>query len=164
MIRSIVQVCEDIVHVDPLSPCQPIPQPPVSRTKARTKKSNHPGTVRITESHASTKPYPHWWTETEESRKLRRRKSNLDSILERNICFVDTPGFSEGQSEKHDIDTVVNYVETMLYQTASVATLADNDVLGVVSGSGGIAVDVVLFLLPPGALITPDWVLMLTLI
>lgn len=44
---------------------------------------------------------------------------------------------------------VVEYVESLLYQTASVATLEDSDVLGVVSGSGGVSVDVVLYLLPP---------------
>lgn len=44
---------------------------------------------------------------------------------------------------------VVDYVESMLYQTSSVTTLEDNDVLGVVSGSGGVLVDLVIYLLPP---------------
>lgn len=62
---------------------------------------------------------------------------------------MDTPGYSHGSSEKEDMNLVVEYVESLLYQTASVATLEDNDVLGVVSGSGGVSVDVVLYLLPP---------------
>lgn len=85
----------------------------------------------------------------EDSRVLNRRKSGLDAVLERNICFVDTPGFSRGTSEKKDIDKVLNYVESLLLQTSSVTTMEDNDVLGVVSGSGGVAVDVVFYLLPP---------------
>ena len=79
---------------------------------------------------------------------LRRRKSSIDTVLERNICFVDTPGYSQGSADK-DIGMVVDYVESMLYQTSSVTTLEDNDVLGVVSGSGGVLVDLVIYLLPP---------------
>jgi hypothetical protein len=85
----------------------------------------------------------------EESRQLRRRKSSLDVVLERNICFVDTPGFARGSAEKDDIDRVVEYVESLLYQMSSVTTMEDSDVLGVISGSGGVAIDLVLYLLPP---------------
>ena len=148
LIRSIVQVCEDIVHVDPLSPSNSFSQPP-PKSKSRKRRSDHSGTTRVTEIHASTKPYPHWWTDVEESRALRRRKSSLDAVLERNICFVDTPGFSRGSTEKEDMDLVVDYVESLLYQTSSVTTMDDNDVLGVISGSGGVSIDVVLYLLPP---------------
>jgi hypothetical protein len=81
---------------------------------------------------------------------LRRRKSSLDAVLERNICFVDTPGFARGSTEKEDMDLVVDYVESLLYQTSSVTNMDDNDVLGVISGSGGVSIDVVLYLLPPG--------------
>ena len=80
---------------------------------------------------------------------MRRRKSSLDAVLERNICFVDTPGFTRGSTEKDDMDLVVDYVESMMYQTSSVTTMDDGDVLGVISGSGGVSIDVVLYLLPP---------------
>jgi hypothetical protein len=80
---------------------------------------------------------------------MRRRKSSLDAVLERNICFVDTPGFIRGSTEKDDMDLVVDYVESMMYQTSSVTTMDDGDVLGVISGSGGVSIDVVLYLLPP---------------
>jgi hypothetical protein len=85
----------------------------------------------------------------EESRVLRRRKSSLDAVLERNICFVDTPGFTRGSAGKDDMGLIVDYVESLLYQTSSVTTMDDTDVLGVVSGSGGVSIDVVLYLLPP---------------
>ncbi|KAF2819876.1 hypothetical protein CC86DRAFT_449540 [Ophiobolus disseminans] len=155
LIRSIVQVCEDIVHVDPLSPSSSFSQPP-PKSKSRRARTNQPGTTRVTEIHASTKPYPHWWTDVEESRVLRRRKSSIDAVLERNICFVDTPGFSRGPTEKEDMDLVVDYVESLLYQTSSVTTMDDNDVLGVISGSGGVSIDVVLYLLPPDKDISND--------
>ncbi|KAL6712443.1 hypothetical protein ACN47E_000320 [Coniothyrium glycines] len=156
LIRSIVQACEDIVHVDPLSPSQSISQPDMPKSKARRRRIDQTGTTRIIETHASTKPYPHWFADVEESPVLRRRKSGLDSVLERNICFVDTPGYVEGPTEIDDMDVVVNHVASLLYQTASVATLDDNDVLGVVSGSGGVLVDVVIYLLPPSKDITKD--------
>ena len=85
----------------------------------------------------------------EESRVSRRRKSvTPDAVLERNICFVDTPGFTS-DFKADDINHVVDYVESQLYQTTSVTTLDDNDLVGVISGNGGISVDVVLYLLPP---------------
>ncbi|KAF1958901.1 hypothetical protein CC80DRAFT_468711 [Byssothecium circinans] len=150
LIRSIVQLCDDIVHVDDLSPSSSLAQPtPAPKQKSRKRKLEPSGTTRITEIHASTKSYPSWWTDMEESRVSRRRKSSIsDTVLERNICFVDTPGFTSG-SKTGDINHVVDYVESQLFQTMSVTTLDDNDLVGVISGSGGISVDVVLYLLPP---------------
>ncbi|KAA8614754.1 CDC3 Septin family protein [Pyrenophora tritici-repentis] len=156
LIRSIVQACEDIVHVDPLSPSPLIAQSRPPKSRSRTRKAGHAGTTRVTETHASTKPYPHWWADIEESRVLRRRKSGTDTVLERNICFVDTPGYCHGPTEQDDMNLVVDYVESLLFQTSSVTTLEDNDALGVVSGSGGVLVDIVIYLLPPNKDITKD--------
>lgn len=55
-------------------------------------------TTQITEVYASTRAYPAWWSDLEESRILRRRKSLGDSVLERNLCFVDTPGYGNKTS------------------------------------------------------------------
>lgn len=109
--------------------------------------------MRLTEIHASTKPYPHWWTDVEETRVLRRRKSSIDTVLERNICFVDTPGYMEG-SEQDDMNLVTEYCESQLQQTASVITLDEGKMVEVISGSGGILVDVILYLLPPSEFMT----------
>ena len=152
LIRSIVQSCEDIVHVDPLSPTQSLSQPPPRRLKYRRRQTEQGATMRLTEIHASTRPYPHWWTDVEDTRILRRRKSSIDTILERNICFIDTPGYAEGSSGQEDTDLVVNYLESLLHQTASVTTLDDGEMVGLVSGSGGVLVDAVLYLLPPSEL------------
>jgi hypothetical protein len=151
LIRSIVQICDDIVHVDDLSPSNPLSQPAPPKAKSRKKKSESLGTTHIIETYASTKSYPAWWTDMEDSRASRRRKSSIaDAVLERNICFVDTPGFDPHSSCKaDDISHIVDYVELQLYQTTSVTTLDDSDLVGVISGSGGISVDAVLYLLPP---------------
>lgn len=144
-----VQICEDIVHVDLLSPSSSMSQPQPRNTRSRKRKPSTSTTPHITETHASTKSYPTWWTDVQESRLLRRRKSTTDAVLERNLCFVDTPGYSVDSSKAEDTGRVVDYVENLLYQTAAVATMDDGDLVGIVSGSGGIAVDVVLYLLPP---------------
>lgn len=99
LIKAIVQSCEDIVHVDPIS-TTPVAVPE-SRRKSRTKSrtgSEVESTTKITEIYASTKAYPAWWSDLEESRILRRRKSMGDSVLERNLCFVDTPGYGNKTS------------------------------------------------------------------
>lgn len=150
LVRSIVQACEDIVHIDPLPLPHSNSQPRATKSKSRTRKPEHVGTARVTEIHASTKPYPHWWADLEENRTLKKRKGSTDTVLERNICFVDTPGYSPGTTEGEDMATVINYVESLFYQTSSVVSLEDSDALGLVSGSGGVLVDVVIYLLSPG--------------
>ncbi|KAL5413904.1 hypothetical protein PMIN06_001519 [Paraphaeosphaeria minitans] len=157
LIRSIVQLCEDIVHVDPLSPSNSLSRPSSSKSKSRKRKADGSGTAHITETHASTKSYPIWWTDVQESRVLRRRKSSTtDAVLERNLCFVDTPGYSGDASKAEDMGRVIDYVEGLLYQTTAVSSMEDSELFGVISGSGGIAVDVVLYLLPPRHDISED--------
>ncbi|KAF2271036.1 hypothetical protein CC78DRAFT_527985 [Lojkania enalia] len=156
LIRSIVQLCEDIVHVDPLSLSQSFPQATQPKPNSRKQKGGNPGTTRITEIHASTKSYPHWWTDIEENRVLRRRKSSSDSILERNLCFIDTPGYGKCASTAEDISLVVDYVESLMYQTSSIAYMEDNELLGVIGGNGGVLVDLVMYLLPPSHDISKD--------
>ena len=149
LIRSIVQICDDIVHVDPLSPTKSLSQ--ASPAKLRTPKPRADGnsTRRIIEINASTKPYPPWWTDIEQSRTLRKRKSSSDAVLERNLCFVDTPGFRKGNTGIDDMNLVLEYIEDLLLQTSSVTAMEDSDLIGVVSGNGGVQVDVVFYLLPP---------------
>jgi hypothetical protein len=138
------------VHVDALSPSQSNSQPsPPPTSKSRKRKVDITGTSKITEIHASTKTYPHWWTDPEESR-VRRRKSTSDSVLERNLCFVDTPGYRTGTPSVDDQNLVVDYVESLLYQNASISSMEDSDLVSVISGSGGVQVDLVFYLLSPG--------------
>lgn len=104
LIKAIVQICEDIVHVDPLS-TTPLAVPETRRKgsgrKSRNGSADMQSTLQLTEVYASTKAYPAWWSDLEESRVLRRRKSMGDSVLERNLCFVDTPGYGTKTSVGH---------------------------------------------------------------
>ena len=123
---------------------------PPPKSKSRIRKTETTGTTRIMEVHASTRSYPHWWTDVEESRVLRRRKSSTDAVLERNLCFVDTPGHNKSALSTDDSSMVVDYVESLLHRNVETGAMDDNELLGVLSGSGGVQVDLVLYLLPPG--------------
>ena len=100
LIKAIVQTCEDIVHVDPLTTTAvAIPQRRISsKSKSKSGSTASIATTEVTEIYASTRAYPSWWSDLEESRILRRRKSLGDSVLERNLCFVDTPGYGSKTS------------------------------------------------------------------
>lgn len=148
LIKAIVQTCEDIVHVDPLS-TTPIAIPDARRKSSRSKsRSGNPDlqpTSQITEVYASTKAYPAWWSDLEESRILRRRKSLGDSVLERNLCFVDTPGYGNKTSCLESITPVVDYVESQLQKAANMRDMSDSDMINLLSGNGGTQVDLVFY-------------------
>ncbi|KAI9771899.1 MAG: hypothetical protein M1840_001669 [Geoglossum simile] len=153
LIKSIVQMCEDIVHVDPLSPSPTSslrsPLPHRKSPKPSKRDSLNPnGTKQITEVYASTKPYPSWWSDLEESRVLRRRRKSMgDVVLERNLCFVDTPGYGNGASFLEYVEPVVQYVESQLERTASAMRSSEGDALGLLSGNGASQVDVVFYMI-----------------
>jgi len=141
LIKSIVQECEDIVHVDPIVTLDS------SSTPATT-------TDDFFETHASTKSYPAWWSEIEQGRGLRRRKSMGDSILERNITFVDTPGWvmsgaSDADNMSDAINTIHENIEASFRRNTLTGELSDTDLLSVLSGNGGFQVDVVLYMFQP---------------
>lgn len=141
LIRAIVQQCPDIVHMDPTTSLPTFLATP--RPHSRGKKADRSATRHITELYASTRAYPAWWSELEDSKAvLRRRKSMGDTVLERNVCFVDTPG--------GNADGVVRYVEGLLHKCSDLGVMSDGEILGVLSGDGGCQVDVCLFLFPDG--------------
>lgn len=47
------------------------------------------------------------------------------------------------------MDLVISYLESLFCQTSSVHTLEDSEILGLVSGVGGVSVDIVFYLLSP---------------
>lgn len=146
-----MQTCEDIVHVDPLSPNLPhIDQLPSRKSKGRPSSTNVRSTNKITEVYASTKPYPTWWSDIEESKVLRRRKSMGDTVLERNLCFVDTPGYSHGMSRMESIESILQYVEAQFSKPFADTVGSQGDFVSLLSGSGGFQVDVVLYMIAQG--------------
>lgn len=147
LIKSIVQTCEDIVHVDPLSPNVPsVDKLPSGKQKSKRDSLNVRATQQITEVYASTKPYPSWWSDIEDTKVLRRRKSIGDTVLERNVCFVDTPGYGKGISNMESIQSVLQYIESQLTKPFSAPTASEGGIAGLLSGSGGSQVDVVFYL------------------
>ncbi|RPA74705.1 hypothetical protein BJ508DRAFT_30286 [Ascobolus immersus RN42] len=151
LIKSIVQACEDIVHVDPVGGAGSTFGGSREQSSYYTISSRADGesTKRLVEVYASTRPYPKWWSEFDESKVLRRRKSSSsgESVLERNLCFVDTPGYGFGTSCNDCIDGVVRYVESQLERTSSMVTSGDGDLLTLLSGSGAPHVDVVFYVI-----------------
>ncbi|KAL8999503.1 MAG: hypothetical protein Q9169_001708 [Polycauliona sp. 2 TL-2023] len=136
LIKVLIQSTEDFVHVDP------------------PKALDLPTASRMNEIWASTKPHPGWRTELEENKLQRRRKSIGETILERNICFVDTPGYGRGLSITEGIDAVISYIEEQVarpFPTGSTSELVD-----MLSGHGGTQVDVVLYLIGRDTIVSED--------
>ena len=113
------------MHVDSL--------PPSSNIDARQ---------ACTETYASTRPYPVWWSELDESRILRRRKSMGDQVLERNICFV------EASSAR--VENIIHYLEQALQQSLLSFNVSSPSLPGLLSGRGGSQVDVLIYLMTRG--------------
>jgi len=140
LIKGIVRSCEDIVHVDPVA------QTTTDQSIQTSKNTNHEPTEDFVEIQASTRPYPLWWSDMESSRGLWRRKSFGEGILERNICFIDTPGTSSEKSRER----ILQEVQSLLLENAQIDSMGDNQLLNLFSGEGGTFVDAVLYLFEPG--------------
>ncbi|KAF8422378.1 Septin-domain-containing protein [Tirmania nivea] len=155
LIKAIAQSCEDIVHVDPAAVVIPVGSGVratsiTSSYYTLSSRAEGESTRGITEVHASTKPYPHWWSEHEDSKVLRRRKSSTaatETVLERNICFVDTPGYGSGTSFAECVEPVVRYVEMQMEKTAGILRMGDGDLLSLLSGAGTPQVDIVFYVI-----------------
>ncbi|KAL4938576.1 hypothetical protein BDV06DRAFT_50325 [Aspergillus oleicola] len=152
LIRSIVQICEDVVHVDPFDePAQSLSLAQISRPhRAPTRSTDAP--TSVSEIYASSKPYPSWWPDLEDSRVLRRRKSTDDFVLERNICFVDTPG--SRLSQMGQTDAIVQYISQQLIRATSAIDSANTDFQNLLAGNGGSQVDTILYLMSQDTLET----------
>lgn len=67
--------------------------------------------------------------------------------MERNVCFVDTPGYSHALSMTEGIESVVQYVKAQLAKATSFATLGEGELVSMLSGKGGTQVDVALYMI-----------------
>ncbi|KAI0432221.1 Septin-domain-containing protein [Xylaria sp. FL1042] len=144
LLKAIVQTCHHIVHVDPIQPLGGFNKG--SQPDITTPKGESLSTTSISEVHASTKPYPEWWQELDAPAVSYKRKRLGDNVLERNICFVDTPGYGRGPSVMESIMSCVDYVESHLSKVSS-DDLSDSDLVNMLGGSGGCQVDAVLYLI-----------------
>ncbi|POS77056.1 hypothetical protein DHEL01_v204555 [Diaporthe helianthi] len=147
LIKALVQSCEHIVHVDPIAPqSNALLSQSTSIRRGRSRSSRiQTRTAEISEIFASTKPYPEWWSDLDDFQLLKRRKIVDDTILDRNICFIDTPGYSDGASSMESITPVIRYVESQFEKVQSNAS-PDAEMLNMLGGDGGSQVDLVFYL------------------
>jgi len=68
-------------------------------------------------------------------------------VLERNVCFVDTPGYDSGTSMLEGMDSVLQYIEAQMAKNTSFSSMSDGDLLSMLGGDGGFQVDLVLYLI-----------------
>ncbi|KZL67397.1 heat shock protein [Colletotrichum tofieldiae] len=156
LIRAIGQYCPHIVHVDPT---MPVAMASTGLLPANTLPNDPPivqGTFQITETFASTKPYPPWWKESVQASPISSTGSADDTILDRNVCLVDTPGYQETCRPADTVGQVAQYVESH-FQKNRLDGLEDPDVLKTVGGSGGLLVDAVLYTIPSSGLNSTDF-------
>lgn len=136
------------MHVDPLSPSSSSTERlSTRRGKGRDESTAARGTDRISEVYASTRAYSSWWAEFEEHRLFRRRRGLDDTVLERNLCFVDTPGYSGRTSETEGMGLIVQYIESQLAKTFSFGGMTESELVNMFAGEGGAQVDLVLYLM-----------------
>ena len=147
--KSIVQLCDDIVHVDPLPSTGPTLKKGNRYRSHAEGRDSHP-TKPLIEIHASTKAYPTWWSELEDSNVLRRRRSIDEVVLERNLCFVDSPGFDASNSILEGMETVLQYIEDQIHKSSTLESMSDAELLSILGGGGGYQVDVVFYLTTHG--------------
>ena len=83
---------------------------------------------------------------------LAQSKNIGDAILERNICFVDTQGYSNSISRIETMQSVLRYIEAQLTKPFAAPTSTEGDIIELLSGHGGSQVDVVFYLLSQGIL------------
>ncbi|CAI7640560.1 unnamed protein product [Penicillium glandicola] len=146
LIKSIVQTCDDIVHVDT------IPQVASSGRRRPSRPRSRGSLTATTEIYASTKPYPSWWSDLEDSRVLQRRKSIGEIVLERNLCFVDTPATNlscEGQT-----DAIGQYMRQQFFRATNALSGSSVDFQNLLAGNGGSQVDAILYLISSDTLST----------
>ncbi|KAK5171892.1 uncharacterized protein LTR77_003529 [Saxophila tyrrhenica] len=139
LIQSMCRACEDVVHVDSMA------TGPYGMPESLCDESACTGTRKIEEIGASTRPYPSWWTDFETRRMLLKRKSMGEGVLERNITFVDTPGFHEG----HHVKQVLEHFKSSLSRMTTMGKMGDSELIGMLSGEGGVQTDAVIYVFEP---------------
>jgi hypothetical protein len=78
-----------------------------------------------------------------------------ETVLERNLSFIDTPGFDAKSELRADKQALVAHLEQLFQRNAAMPELSASEMLGILSGAGGVQVDVVLYICSPaGTLIS----------
>jgi hypothetical protein len=75
LIRTLAQRSEHIVHLDPILPA---------------------ATAHAAETYASSRPHRWWQTDSDLHTPTEGRRYSVGEMLDRNVCFVESPSPSEG--------------------------------------------------------------------
>lgn len=79
---------------------------------------------------------------------LRRRKSIGEIVLERNLCFVDTPAVS--LSRPGQTDAVLQYMRQQFHRATAALNSSSVDMQNLLAGNGGSQVDAIIYLVSNG--------------
>jgi hypothetical protein len=71
-------------------------------------------------------------------------------VLERNLCFVDTPGIQPSATPESDIESLIRYLEESFWRNDALTEMTDSERLSVVSGNGGTLVGAVIYIFAGG--------------
>lgn len=71
-----------------------------------------------------------------------------DIVLERNLCFVDTPATSINRAEQ--TDAILHYVHQQLYRAIAAFDSPNGDFQNMLAGNGGSQVDAIIYLISQG--------------
>lgn len=76
-----------------------------------------------------------------------------DIVLERNLCFVDTPG--SNLSPEDQTGAIIRYMYQQLLRSTSALNTSDTDFQNMLAGNGGSQVDAILYLISEGMSFLP---------
>jgi hypothetical protein len=106
---------------------------------------NHEWGLPFAEIYASTRAYPSWWCEAD-GRPVSRSTTSRDTILDRNITFIDMTGEHESDAYRNS-NQAMSYLQHSLKRTLSLSTLTEHELLDLISGNGGTQVDLIFYVL-----------------
>ena len=86
---------------------------------------------------------------------MRRRKSGDEVVLERNVSFVDTPGYDTASTKAEGMEKVLQYIEDQMFKQLKLETSSNADLQGMLGGNGGSQIDLVLYLFTQGMITYP---------
>ncbi|KAI7770570.1 hypothetical protein LZL87_002941 [Fusarium oxysporum] len=131
LIKTLAERCEHIVHMDPIE---------------------NRSAVHATETYASSRPHPWWRSDSELTVTTRRRLSTTGDVLDRNVCFVESPGHRRDASGSwRDLHYVESHLTSLMNKP-----MADSDLFTLVNSGGEPVVDALLYLTPHSGLVRED--------
>ncbi|RGP69750.1 hypothetical protein FLONG3_7702 [Fusarium longipes] len=127
LIKTLAEHCEHIVHLDPIE---------------------NRNAVHATETYASSRPQPWWRSDSELTVTTRKRLSATGDVLDRNVCFVESPGHQHGTSGPwRDLHYVESHLTSLMNKP-----MADSDLFTLINSGGEPVVDALLYLIPHSGL------------